>query len=309
MEWLNYHHLHYFWVVARTGSIARACAELRLTQPTISGQIQKLEGSLGAPLFTRQGRGLALTETGRLVFRYADEIFSLGREMVGAVRGHPTGRPARLSVGIADAIPKLVAHRLLSATATLPQKVVLVCTENRPDRLVADLAVQALDLVLSDTPLPPGAAVRLYNHLLGECGVVLCAAPSLARQLGLGAASPRGAREQPTDRLNGAPFLMPAEGSQLRSSLELWLRDRELVVEVAAELDDSALLKVFGSAGAGVFAVPDVIEKEVCAQYSVRVVARLPEIRERYYAISAERRIRHPAVAAISASARHRMFG
>jgi LysR family transcriptional activator of nhaA len=308
MEWLNYHHLLYFWVVARTGSIARARAELRLTQPTISGQLQKLEESLGAPLFVRQGRGLVLTEVGRLVYRYADEIFSLGREMLDAVKGQPTGRPMRLSVGIADVVPKLVAHRLLSAVNDLPQRVVLVCREDRAERLVAELAVHAVDMVLADTPLPPGAHVRAYSHLLGECGVVLCAAPELAKRFVAKRAPGAGPPGQPLAGLQGAPFLMPAEGTQIRASLENWLRDRDLRVEVAGEFDDSALLKVFGGAGAGVFAVPEVIEREVCEQFGVKVVARVPEIRERFYAISPERRIKHPAVAAISAAAKTGIF-
>jgi len=304
MEWLNYHHLLYFWVVARTGSIARACAELRLTQPTISGQIQKLEEALGAPLFVREGRGLVLTEVGRTVYGYADEIFSLGREMMDAVRGQPTGRPLRLSVGIADVIPKLVAHRLLAAVRDLPQRVVLVCREDRTERLLGELAVHSVDLVLADMPLPPGTSVRAYSHLLGECGVVLCAAPELARSFAARRGSPAAAPGQIARELQGAPFLMPAEGTQIRRSLEQWLRDAEIEVDVAGEFDDSALLKVFGGAGAGLFAVPDVIEKEVCAHYGVKVVARVPEIRERYYAISPERRIKHPAVAAISACAK-----
>jgi LysR family transcriptional regulator, transcriptional activator of nhaA len=291
MEWLNYHHLLYFWVVARTGSIARARAELRLTQPTISGQIQKLEESLGAPLFVREGRGLVLTEVGRLVYRYADEIFSLGREMVDAVRGQPTGRPLRLSVGIADVIPKLVAYRLLAAVRELPQRVVLTCREDRADRLLGELAVHTLDLVLADTPLPPGTHVRAYSHLLGECGVVLCAAPELARTLGGKRGATAGAQMLTPRELHGAPFLMPAEGTQIRRSLEQWFRDSEIEVEIAGEFDDSALLKVFGGAGAGLFAAPEVIEKEVCAHYGVKVVARVPEIRERFYAISPERRI------------------
>ncbi|MFO0592482.1 MAG: transcriptional activator NhaR [Polyangiaceae bacterium] len=301
MEWINYHHLLYFWVVARTGSIARAKAELRLTQPTISGQIQKLEEALGEPLFVREGRGLVLTEVGRVVFRYADEIFSLGREMLDTVRGRPTGRPLRFVVGIADVVPKLVAHRLLAAVAGLPHPVRLVCREDSTERLLAELSVHAIDLVLTDTPLPPGASVRAYSHLLGECGVVLCAAPSVAKRW-------TGKRVTPRS-FDGVPFLLPTEGTSLRSSLQRWFSDHEIAPEIAAEFDDMALLKVFGQSGSGVFAVSDVIADEVCQQHDVRIVMRVPEIREKFYAISIERRLKHPAVVAISELARTKMFG
>lgn len=301
VEWINYHHLLYFWVVARTGSIARARAELRLTQPTISGQIQKLEEALGEPLFVREGRGLVLTEVGRVVFRYADEIFSLGREMMDTVRGRPTGRPLRFVVGIADVVPKLVAHRLLAAVSGLPHPVRLVCREDTTDRLLAELSMHSVDLVLTDTPLPPGASVRAYSHLLGECGVVLCASPSLAK---------RWTGKRVTARsFDGVPFLLPTEGTSLRASLQRWFSDEEISPEIAAEFDDTALLKVFGQAGSGVFAVSDVIADEVCQQHEVRVVMRVPEIREKFYAISIERRLKHPAVVAISELARTKMFG
>ncbi len=300
VEWINYHHLLYFWVVARTGSIARARAELRLTQPTISGQIQKLEEALGEPLFVRQGRGLTLTEVGRVVYRYADEIFSLGREMMDTVRGRPTGRPLRFVVGIADVVPKLVAHRLLAAVSSLPQPMRLVCREDTTERLLGELSVHAVDLVITDTPLPPAASVRAYSHLLGECGVVLCAAASLAKRWNGKRVTPR--------MFEGAPFLLPIEGTSIRASLDRWFTDHEVRPEIAGEFDDTALLKVFGQAGAGVFAVSDVIEQEVCEQYGVKVVARLPEIREKFYAISIERRLKHPAVVAISEMARTKMF-
>lgn len=301
VEWINYHHLLYFWVVARTGSIARARAELRLTQPTISGQIQKLEEALGEPLFVREGRGLTLTEVGRVVFRYADEIFALGREMMDTVRGRPTGRPLRFVVGIADVVPKLVAHRLLAAVSALPQPLRLVCREDTTERLLGDLSVHAVDLVITDSPLPAGASVRAYSHLLGECGVVLCAAPALAKRW-------TGKRVTPRS-FDGVPFLLPSEGTSIRSSLQRWFTDHEIQPEVAAEFDDTALLKVFAQAGAGVFAISDVIADEVCEQHGVRVVLRVPEIREKFYAISIERRLKHPAVLAISELARTKMFG
>lgn len=305
MEWLNYHHLLYFWVVAKTGSIAKARTELRLTQPTISAQIQRLEESLGAPLFVREGRGLVLTDTGRIVYKYAEEIFNAGREMVEVVKGETAGRAAKFSIGIADVIPKLVAHRVIESVLSLPQKPTLICRQDSTEKLLAELSIHGVDLVLSDAPIPPGVHVRAYNHLLGECGVVFCAAPQLAADLPMkrnlsGAALAR--------QLARLPFLLPAEGTAMRRSIEQWFQEAEVTVSVAGEFDDSALLKVFGAAGAGFFSVPEVIEKEVCTQYGVRVVARVPEIRERFYIITPERRVKHPAAATIIAAAKTHLF-
>lgn len=300
VEWLNYHHLLYFWVVARTGSIARARAELRLTQPTISGQIQKLEETLGEPLFERRGRGLVLTEMGRVVYRYADEIFSLGREMMDTVRGRPTNRPLRFVVGIADVVPKLVAFRLLEPVRDLPQPLRLVCREDTTERLLGELSTHSVDLVLTDTQLPPSASVRAYSHLLGECRVALCTAPSLLKQLKIRPGVPAS--------FDGAPFLLPTEGTTIRASLQRWFAAHEIQPQIAAEFDDSALMKVFGQSGAGIFAVPEVISKEVCEQHGVREIARLDEVRERFYAISVERRLKHPAVVAMSRLAKSELF-
>jgi LysR family transcriptional activator of nhaA len=298
MEWLNYHHLLYFWVVAREGSIARATQVLRLAQPTISAQIRSLEGQLGERLFARQGRGLVLTEAGRTVYRYADEIFGLGRELLDVVKGRPAGRPARFSVGVADVVPKLVAHRLLEPALRLAGSLRLVCREDHAERLLAALALHEVDLVLSDAPIPPSVRVRGFSHLLGECGVVIFGAPKLA------AARRRGFPRS----LDGAPFLLPVEATSLRRALDSWFEARGMRADVIGEFEDSALLKVFGQAGRGLFAGPAAIEREICAQYGVRVVGRIPEVRERFYAISPERRIRHPAVAAITEAARDRLF-
>jgi LysR family transcriptional activator of nhaA len=298
MEWLNYHHLLYFWVVAREGSIARATKALRLAQPTISAQIRSLEAQLGERLFARQGRGLTLTEAGRTVYRYADEIFGLGRELVDVVKGRPAGRPARFTVGVADVVPKLVAHRLLEPALRLTAPLRLACREDHAERLLAALALHEVDLVLSDSPIPPSVRVRGFSHLLGECGVTIFAAPKLAAAR----------RRRFPKSLEGAPFLLPVEATSLRRSLDTWLETRGMRVEVVGEFEDSALLKVFGQAGRGLFAGPAAIEREICAQYGVRVVGRIPEVRERFYAISPERRIRHPAVAAITEAARDRLF-
>ncbi|HEU4453916.1 MAG TPA: LysR family transcriptional regulator, partial [Longimicrobium sp.] len=239
MPSLNYKHLLYFWTVARAGSIARACRELHVTQPAISAQLQKLEQQLGEPLFARRGRGLVLTEAGRTAFQYADEIFSLGRELTETLRGRPTGKPIRLTVGVTDAFPKLLAYRILSPALRLEDPVRLVLQDDRPERLFAELATHGLDLVLADAPLPPTAPVRAYNHLLGECGVTFFASPALAEAHAAGFPA----------SLDGAPVLLPTEGTTLRRSLAQWLDAEGLRPRIVAEVGDSALLKSFGQAG------------------------------------------------------------
>ena len=298
MEWLNYHHLLYFWVTAREGSVSRACVELGLAQPTVSGQIRALEKSLGERLFRKAGRNLEMTETGRLVYSYADEIFGLGRELQSALKGRPRDRPMRFVVGVADVLPKLVVHRLLEAAYRLPGPVRLVCHEDKPERLLAALSLHDLDLVLSDQPVPPAVKVRAYNHLLGECGVSFFAAPALAGRL----------RPDFPRSLSGAPFLMPGENTVLRRSLEAWLGANGLYPVIRGEFADMALLKVFGQAGEGAFAAPSAVETEVRRQYDVALVGRTEEARERFYAISVDRRVKHPAVVAIRDAARSELF-
>lgn len=298
MEWLNYHHLLYFWVVAREGGLVPAGKVLKLTHPTLSAQIKALEERLGEKLFTKVGRKLQLTEMGRVVYRYAEEIFSLGRELVDTVKGHAAGHPARLSVGIADVVAKLVVRRLLEPAFTMPQPVRLVCSEDSQERLLAELGLGSLDLVISDEPVPAGSSVRAFNHLLGETGVSFFGTRALAKAYG---------KPFPTS-LDGAPMLLPLENLTLRRSLNLWFDRRHLKPRVVAEFEDSALLKVLGSEGRGIFAAPTVVEAEVVAQYGVQVLGRTPEVRERYYAISIERRLKHPAVLAITQAARRELF-
>lgn len=299
MEWLNYHHLLYFWVVAKEGTIAAACKELNLAQPTISAQLRVLEDSLGEKLFTRVGRNLALTETGRVVYRYADEIFSLGRDLMDTLKGRPSGRPLRLTVGVADVLPKLVAYRLLEPAFQLPDPVQLVCHEGSPAELLTRLATYELDLVLSDSPIGPDVRVRAFNHLLGECGVSIFGTKDLATKY----------RRRFPKSLDGAPFIIPTANTALRRALEHWLDSEDIRPSVFGEFEDSALLKVFGQAGVGLFAVPTVIEKEVQRQYSVRVVGRVESVKERFYAISVEKKVKHPAVIAIADEARQKLFG
>ncbi|MBV9033216.1 MAG: transcriptional activator NhaR [Acidobacteriaceae bacterium] len=299
MEWMNYHHLLYFWTVAKEGSIARACEQLRLAQPTISGQLRQFEESLNEKLFTRAGRGLALTEVGQIVYRYADEIFSVGRELQDVLKGRPrSGRPMRLLVGISDAVPNLIAYRILQPVLDMSESVQLICSESRPERLLADLSAHELDVVLSDSPLTAGTHVKAYNHLLGSCGISLFAAPDLAVRY----------KKNFPACLDGAPFLLPMEGSSLRRSLEQWFESQKIRPRLVGEFQDSALMKTFGQGGAGLFAAPDAIEKEVRQLYRVTPVGRAESIVKRYYVISIERKLKHPAAVALSEAAREQLF-
>lgn len=298
MEWLNYHHLFYFWTVMREGSVTAASEKLRLAQSTISSQLSKLEGSLGLKLFQRVGRNIEPTDAGQLVFRYADEIFSLGREMMDSLRGRPVAGPLSLKVGIVDVVPKLVAQKLLEPTGKLPEQVRLICHEGKDENLLAELALHNLDVVLTDSPLRSGLSIKAYNHLLGECGVSFFGVEKLASPL---------QNEFPYS-LNEAPMLLPIAMSALRGMLDQWFEKIGVQPIIIGEFVDSALLKVFGQAGEGIFVAPTVIEKEVVQQYQVQVIGRTKDIKERFYAISVERIIRHPAVAAISESAHQKLF-
>jgi len=298
MEWLNYHHLLYFWTVVREGSVVRASETLRLSQPTVSSQVRALEAALGERLFTKVGRRLVPTDTGQLVYRYADDIFSLGREMVSAVRGGGGGRPVRFVVGVTDVLSKLIAYRLLAPALHLKEPVRMVCREARVDRLLAALAVHDVDLVLSDTPVPPGVRVQAFSHLLGESDVSFFAVPALASRL----------KRRFPDSLTDMPVLWPGEGTVLRRQLDEWLRRTQVRPRIVGEFDDSALMKAFAEHGAGAFAAPTVIADDLKRRHGVVTVARLRELRERFYAISAERRITHPAVVAIASQARAEIF-
>jgi LysR family transcriptional activator of nhaA len=298
MNWLNYHHLLYFYTVAREGTIARACELLHVTQPTISSQLRALERAVGSQLFNRTGRNLLLTDTGRLVYRYAHEIFSVGQELQHAIRGQPAGHPLRLLVGTTPTLPKSIIYRLLEPALKLTEPVQVIYDEAPPDELLSRLAVNALDVVLADVPTSPLVKVRAFNHLLGECSASLMGTARLASQYRRGL--PRA--------LDGAPFLMPGENSMLRRALEQWFDSHGIRPLVRGEFADSAVLKVFGATGLGLFAVPSVVEEEVRRQYRVDMVARIPAIRERFYAITVERRIKHPAVIAITDAARQKLF-
>jgi len=295
---INYKHLHYFWVVAKEGGIARASERLHLTPQTISGQISLLEENMGEALFNRVGRNLELTETGRLALSYADEIFTLGGELEEVVRNLPSGRPMVFKVGVADVVPKSIAYRLLAPALELPDSVRIVCRENNIDTLLAELALHRLDLVIADSPIPPGVNVRGFNHQLGECGISFFAAPELAKTL---------SKDFPQN-LKGIPILLPGETTVTHSRLLRWFDKQHIHPRIVGEFDDSALMKAFGQAGTGIFIAPTPIAKEVEKQYGVTVIGKTEEVREQFYAISVERRISHPAVAAITETAREWLF-
>lgn len=294
MHSLNYHHLLHFWAVAREGSVAAASRLLHVGQPTISGQVKSLERSLKTELLEKHGRSVRLTDAGRLVYRYADEIFGLGRELEDVVRGRPVGRAMRLVVGVADTLPKFVVHRLLRPALRMAEEVRLTCMDGPADRLLAQLALHEIDIMLSDSPANPRLGLRAFNHQLGESGVSFCAAPQIADTL---------SGPFPVC-LDGAPFLMPMGDTVLGRSLEQWFSDEGVRPRVRGEFADSALAKVFGAAGEGIFAVPSIVEDEVCRSFGVKVVGRAEGLRERFFAISVEKRIQHPAILAITSAAR-----
>lgn len=295
---MNYKHLHYFFQVAKLGGVARASERLHLSPQTISGQIQSLEESLGTPLFAKSGRGLALTETGRMVLGYAEAIFSIGAELEEAVREHPRqGRTLAFRVGVADAVPKTIACRLIEPAAQLPEPVRIVCREWKLDTLLGELALHRLDLVISDAPIPSDVSVRAFNHRLGSCGISFFAAPSL---LDSGKRFPA--------CLDGAPLLVPADESAVGQRLRAWLQAQSLQPRVVGECDDSALAKEFGRRGMGIFVGPTVLERDIEKQYGVRVLGATTDVMAEFFAISVERRITHPCVTAITDAARNELF-
>jgi LysR family transcriptional activator of nhaA len=299
MEWLNYHHLLYFWSVAKHGSIVQASEELHLAHPTISGQIHRLEEVLGEKLFVRRGRNLALTEAGRVAFRYADEIFSLGREFVDTLKGRASGKPLRLVVGVADVLAPSLVRRFLEPAFRLGQPVQVICRADKSvQEFLAELALHSVDVVIADGPAAAGVPVRAFNPPLGDCGTTFFATPRLAAKL----------RRRFPRSLDAMPFLLPGAPSTVRRSLEQWFEAEDIRPRVVAETDDGALAKELGEDGLGVFAAPAVIEAEILRRYRVHVVGRADAVRQQFYAISVERKIKHPAVVAICEAARQEIF-
>jgi LysR family transcriptional activator of nhaA len=298
MEWINYHHLLYFWTVVRAGSIGRGSEQLRLAPPRISAQLRSLEESFGEKLLTRSARGVQPTEMGQIVYRYADDIFSLGREMLDTVKGRPTGYPLQVVIGIADVVPKEISHALIAPALQLREPVQITCREDNQEHLLAELAIQELDVVLSDTPIGPPAKVRAYNHLLGECGMTFFATPELFKKY----------RRGFPKVLHDAPILLPADNTNVRRGLDQWFDSQQIRPIVVGQFEDFALLRRFGETGAGMFAVPSVLERQFCRERKLRVLGRADAVRNRFYAISVERKLKHPAVVAICETARHELF-
>ncbi|MGZ8191660.1 MAG: transcriptional activator NhaR [Methylococcaceae bacterium] len=299
MERINYQHLYYFWTVAKQGSISKACEVLHLAQPTISGQLAVFEQSVGTQLLRKEGRKQVLTDTGRTIFNYAEEIFALGRELTQILNGRNTERGLRLNLGVTDALPKLIAYRLIAPLLRQPESVQIHCYEDKTERLLAEIALHGIDLVLSDMPATPASGARVFNHFLGECGVGVFAAPNLAAQY----------RHDFPRSLNGAPFLLPTANTALRRSLNQWFDSQELSPSIQAEVEDSALLKTFGAAGVGLFFSPLAVANEINRQYGTEMLGQAEGVLERFYAITAQRKLKHPSVAAILENAQQGLFG
>ena len=295
---MNYKHLYYFWTVAKAGSIARASEQLHLTPQTISGQLSLFENVLGETLFDRSRRRFALTDAGRTVLGYAEEIFSLGKELEEVLHHRPGGRPLQFRVGVSDAVPKALAYKLIEPALRTTENSRIVCREGKVAGLMAELAIHQLDIVIADSPMPPRIDVKAFNHLLGECGLTFFATSELAKAF-------------PGDfpqRLNGAPLLLPGDDVAVRPKLIRWFDQNRIRPRIAGEFDDGALMAAFGQAGAGIFSAPSAIAEQIREQYGVEIIGATGEITESFYAISVERRLSHPAVIAISEAARQELF-
>lgn len=294
MESLNYHHLQYFWHVVRAGGVTQAAKELHVSGPAVSAQLKELRDFLGEPLFSRSGRRLVLTEMGRTVFDYADDIFSLGRELLDTVRNRPTGRPIRIDIGVADVLPKMIAQWLIEPALKLRENVRIVCREATSEQLITRLGTLELDVVLTDSPADPSRTVRAYNHFLGDSGIGFVA---MGRVL-------KGIRGKFPQCLSGLPMLLPTDNTALRRDLDYWFERNSIQPQVVGEFEDYALLRAFGHSGNAVFPVPTVFVRQLRKQDKVAQIGSTEEVRLRFFAISAERKIRHPAVIAICESAR-----
>lgn len=300
MNWLNYHHLLYFWKVAKEGSIARASVELRLASPTISVQIHQLEEMRGQKLFRREGRGLALTESGRVAFRYADSIFATGDALVQAMAHDTAPRAVRLVVGLSAAVPKSIVQRiLLPVFAMDPRVAVSISRDRTAEEFLAELAAGAVDVVLADSPAPTNGALRVFSHPVGECGTIFVAEKSVAERL---------SGEFPGS-VNGEPFLFPRVHSALRGGIDEWCYAHGVAPLLVAELDDAALMVALAAAGVGIMATTEMLEAEMLATHQLHVVGRAPQLRQPFFAWTLERKTRHPAVVALCATAEERLLG
>ena len=295
---LNYRQLHYFWVVAKTGSIVRACEQLNLTPQTISGQISLLEQTYGIELFRRVGRQLELTEAGRQTLPYAEQMFQLGGELELMLRAQPNEQQILFRVGVADVVPKSIVYRLIAPTMELSEPLRITCREDKLERLLADLAIQRLDLVISDSPMPSNLDIKGYSQKLGECGISFFATAELAARYG---------QDFPRS-LHGAPLLIPGPETVVRSRLQRWFAEQQIQPQIVGEFDDSALMQAFGQSGSGIFIGPSVIADELKRQCGVELIGQTDAVRESFYAISVERKVKHPGIVAITEGARRELF-
>jgi len=298
MDWLNYHHLLYFWNVAREGSIRKASEKLRVSQPSICAQVQSLEEALGEKLFRRSGRNLVMTEIGQLVFGYAEEIFSLGGELLSAVKQGPPSHALKLNVGVADSVPKLVTSAILEPVFKPPTAVHVVCREGKVEDLLSQLAAARLDIVLADEPASTALPFKTFNHLLGSCGVTFCAMAVLAK----------GFQKGFPKSLNGAPALLPTQNTNLRRSLEKWFQSLGIRPRIVAEFEDGSLMKLVAMGGAGFIPVASVVADEAVERYKLDVIGSTEKCTDQFYAITAERRLTHPAVVMITQNAQKSLF-
>lgn len=298
VDYLNYHHLRVFWTTAREGGVTRASEKLHVSQPTVTAQIRALEDALGQKLFKRAGRSLILTDVGRSAYRYADEILGLGQELLDTARGRAPGRVLHLTVGVAMVVPKVIAYRILEPVLKLGETVRVECLEDTPERLLAELAVYSLDLVLADAPMGPSTRVHAYNHLLGECGVSVVGPARLAAAH----------RKRFPASLDGAPFLLPRRNSALRCALDEWFERQRIRPRIIGEFEDSSLMKAFGQAGTGLLPVPSPTEVDVRRSFGLFLVGKVESVRQRFYAITIERKLKHPAVVAIAEAASRKLF-
>jgi LysR family transcriptional regulator, transcriptional activator of nhaA len=293
MDWLNYHHLRYFYAVAKEGSLKKASSRLHVSQPSISAQIKELEEILGEKLFQRSGRSNVLTDAGQIAFRYAEEIFALGDELVNSIKQRPSSQELRLYVGVADSFPKLVTHEILKPVFEMPKTVHAICREGKIADLLAQLAAHRLDIVLADEPASSSLNVRTFNHLLGQSGVSFCAHPKLAARL----------KKNFPESLEGAPALLPSENTALRRSLEKWFQALEIRPRVIAEFEDAALMTVMAADGKGFIPVATSVAPDAMSRYRLHLIGATEDCHDQFYAITAERRITHPAVAVITEKA------
>ena len=298
MEWLNYHHLRYFWSVAKEGSLRKAAESLAVSQPSISAQIRQLEEALGEKLFRRSGRGLVLTDAGRMVFDYADQIISVGRELLSAVRQKSPGRLAAFNVGITDSVPKLVAREILAPVFHIAEPFRTVCREGKIEDLLPQLAQHRLDLVIADEPASSSLKFKTFNHLLGGCGVSFCAVPDVAKRL----------RRRFPASLHAAPALLPTENTSLLRTIQGWFDSHGVHPRVLAEFEDSALMRTFALDVQGFFPVHSVAVAETVARYGSKQIGEADGCRNDFYAITAERQLKHPAILAVTENAQLRLF-